>query len=123
MRSDDSDRMPEKARKTIAARQQIRRFVACGLFLCLAMPAAAQKRPLVPADYYRQVNVGEVAVAPSGALVAFTVTTVVEKENRRHREIWILRQKEDLPASCIISSGTGRRRRTCTTSIPTSCSG
>ncbi len=68
--------------------------LACALLACLAFPAAAQKRPLVPADYYRQVNVGEVAMAPSGALVAFTVTTVVEKENRRHREIWIQRLKD-----------------------------
>ncbi|MCC7125348.1 MAG: S9 family peptidase, partial [Acidobacteria bacterium] len=56
--------------------------------------AVAQKRPLVPTDYYRQVNVAEAAVAPSGALVAFTVTTIVEKENRRHREIWIQRLKD-----------------------------
>ncbi len=85
-----SDRMPGRGKP-------FRLFVACGLLLWLALPAAAQKRPLVPADYYRQVHVGEVAMAPSGELVAFTVTTVVEKENRRHREIWIQRLKDGKP--------------------------
>lgn len=85
-----SDRMPGRGKP-------FRLFVACGLLLWLAFPAAAQKRPLVPADYYRQVQVGEVAMAPSGELVAFTVTTVVEKENRRHREIWIQRLKDGKP--------------------------
>jgi dipeptidyl aminopeptidase/acylaminoacyl peptidase len=97
MTSDDADHRPERAQGKSAMRQQTRLLVACGLLLCLAFPAAAQKRPLVPADYYRQVNVGEVAVAPSGELVAFTVTTVVEKENSRHREIWIQRLKDGRP--------------------------
>ncbi len=50
---------------------------------------AAQSRGYAPDDYYGLVGVGEVAVAPDGAHVAFTVTTVVEAENRRHREIWL----------------------------------
>jgi hypothetical protein len=53
---------------------------------CLAW---AQKRPLVAQDYYRQVSVGEIAVAPSGEFVVFTVTRVVEAENKRHREVWM----------------------------------
>lgn len=97
MTSDGASHMPERAQWRSAIWQQARLLAACGLFLSLALPAAAQKRPLVPADYYRQVNVGEVAVAPSGELVAFTVTTVVEKENRRHREIWLLRLKDGKP--------------------------
>ncbi len=49
----------------------------------------AQNGGYTPEHYYRLVGVGEVAVAPSGAYVAFTVTTVVEEDNRRHREIWL----------------------------------
>lgn len=79
----------------------IRNWTRCLIVVALvgAYPgvAAAQKRPLVPTDYYRQVNVAEAAVAPSGQLVAFTVTTVVEKENRRHREIWVQRLKDGAP--------------------------
>ena len=48
-----------------------------------------QSRGYTPAHYYQLVGVGEVAVAPDGAHVAFTVTTVVEEDNRRHREIWL----------------------------------
>ena len=49
----------------------------------------AQNAGYTPELYYRLVGVGEVAVSPAGAYVAFTVTTVVEDENRRHREVWL----------------------------------
>ena len=52
-------------------------------------PGVAQRRGLLPADFYSEVGVGEVAISPDGALVAFTVTTIDEAENRRHREIWM----------------------------------
>ena len=52
-------------------------------------PSAAQSRGLMPADFYSEVGVGDVAISPDGALVAFTVTTVNEEENRRHREVWL----------------------------------
>lgn len=53
-------------------------------------PVGAQTpRGLTPADYYKEVWVEEVAVRPQGDMVAFTVMTLVEKENRRHREIWL----------------------------------
>ena len=55
----------------------------------LAGQAGAQARGFEPADYYDIVNVSEVAVAPLGDLVAFTVTQMIEDENRRHREIWV----------------------------------
>ena len=52
-------------------------------------PVAAQDRGLLPTDFYSEIGVGEVAVSPDGALVAFTVTTIKEGQNRRHREIWM----------------------------------
>jgi dipeptidyl aminopeptidase/acylaminoacyl peptidase len=48
------------------------------------------KRPFVPSDWYRLVNVSDPAVSPDGRLVAFTVTTVKESENRRHQEVWVV---------------------------------
>ena len=54
-------------------------------------PSAAQSRGLMPADFYSEVGVGDVAISPDGALVAFTVTTVNEEENRRHREVLVAR--------------------------------
>ena len=62
------------------------------VIVCLSLApatAAAQNRGLLPTDFYREVGVGEVAISPDGTLVAYTVTTVNETENRRHREIWL----------------------------------
>ncbi len=67
------------------------------VIICLPGAARADKRPLVPADYYKEAAASEVAVAPNGAMVAFTVTTVLEKENKRHREIWMVRLKGGAP--------------------------
>lgn len=58
--------------------------------LLLAVSVEGQSRGFEPADYYDLVNVSQVAMAPLGDMVAFTVTRVVEEENRRQREIWVL---------------------------------
>src|SRR3954466_8773734 len=67
--------------------------------IALLLPAAlqAQKRGLTVSDYYKQVVVSDVAMAPGCYLFAFTVTTVVEKENKRHREVWMLGLKNGVP--------------------------
>ena len=52
-------------------------------------PLAGQSRGFQPEDYYKIVTVSQVAVAPTGDFVAFTVNTVVEEENTRHLEIWL----------------------------------
>ena len=49
---------------------------------------AAGKRSFTPADWYRLTTVSAPAVSPDGRLVAFTVTTVNEAENKRHSEVW-----------------------------------
>ena len=67
----------------------MRTSVAFVLALVMAAPAIAQRRGLTPADFYKEATVEEVAMRPQGDMVAFTVMTVVEKENRRHREIWL----------------------------------
>ncbi len=67
-------------------------FAAAVAVMVLPFPRAgmvAQVPGYAPELYYRLVGVGEVAVAPGGSHVAFTVTTVVEEENRRHREVWL----------------------------------
>lgn len=77
----------------------MRRRLPLSLALALLIPAAAlaQTRGLLPADFYKEVAVGDVALSPDGTLVAFTVTTIVEEENRRHREIWMQRLKAGAP--------------------------
>jgi dipeptidyl aminopeptidase/acylaminoacyl peptidase len=61
------------------------------------MVAEAQTQGFQPEDYYNIVTVSEVAVSPMGNFVAFTVTTVVEEENDRHREIWLQPLRDGRP--------------------------
>jgi dipeptidyl aminopeptidase/acylaminoacyl peptidase len=61
------------------------------LSLFIAIPVSAQQRGLEPEDFYKEIGVGGVALSPDGSMVAFTVTTIVEEENRRHTEIWLQR--------------------------------
>ena len=51
--------------------------------------AHAQRNGLLPTDYYKEINVSQTVISPAGDLVAFTVMTIVEGKNERHREIWM----------------------------------
>jgi dipeptidyl aminopeptidase/acylaminoacyl peptidase len=53
-----------------------------------AAPAAA-RRAFTPTDWYRVSVLSAPAVSPDGRRVAFTVQTMVERDNRYHREIWV----------------------------------
>ena len=76
---------------------------------CEVAPVMAQTRGLLPADYYKEVMVEEVAMRPQGDMVAFTVMTIVEKENRRHREIWLQPLASGHPADVVSTAViTGR---------------
>jgi len=68
------------------------------VLLLSAATASAQTRGVLPQDYYRMTFVADVAVAPTGAYVAFTVTTVVEDKNTRHREVWLQQLDRGRPA-------------------------
>jgi len=67
------------------------RSVLLALFLNLAVGTTGftQERGILPQDYYEITNVSGVQISPRGDLIAFVVTTVVEEENMRHREIWL----------------------------------
>ena len=67
------------------------------LAILLVTSVAAQQRGFQPQDYYRLVNTSDVQISPDGDLVAFTVTTVVEEDNERHREIWMQRLNDGRP--------------------------
>ena len=65
------------------------------LLAAFAQPATAQqattgKRAFTPADYYKITNLAAPEISPDGKLVAFTVVTVREKENKRHSEVWVV---------------------------------
>ncbi|MEX2471685.1 MAG: S9 family peptidase [Gemmatimonadota bacterium] len=59
------------------------------LLAAWAPDAAAQRRAFEPSDWYHLTTLSSPALSPDGSMVAFTVMTVVESENRRHREVWI----------------------------------
>jgi dipeptidyl aminopeptidase/acylaminoacyl peptidase len=61
--------------------------------LVVAVPliaSAQQRRAFTPQDWYRLTTVSSPAMSPDGKLVAFTVTTVRESENKRHSEVWVV---------------------------------
>jgi len=65
------------------------------LLATLAGPSAAQqstsgKRAFTPTDYYKITNLAAPEISPDGRLVAFAVTTVREKDNKRHSEVWVV---------------------------------
>ena len=56
-----------------------------------AAPAVpASPRAFQPADWHRVTTLGSPAMSPDGKRVAFTVTTIADRENRRHSEIWVV---------------------------------
>src|SRR5260370_4235196 len=70
------------------------------LFLAVCeslLPARADARPLRLEDYYRFVTVQAPAMSPDGRWVAFIRTTIVEAENRRQAELWIIASDGNTP--------------------------
>jgi dipeptidyl aminopeptidase/acylaminoacyl peptidase len=51
---------------------------------------AQQKRAFALADWYKLSTLSAPAVSPDGGRVAFTVQTVNEKDNKYHREVWVV---------------------------------
>jgi dipeptidyl aminopeptidase/acylaminoacyl peptidase len=62
------------------------------------LAARADARPLAVEDYYRIVSVQAPAMSPDGRWVAFIRTSIVEAENRRQGELWIVPVDGSAPA-------------------------
>ena len=59
----------------------------------LIAPVVAQaqaKRAFTPADWYKLATLSAPAMSPDGARVAFTVQTINERDNKYHREVWVV---------------------------------
>jgi dipeptidyl aminopeptidase/acylaminoacyl peptidase len=56
----------------------------------LQIVAAQGTQPFTPADWYRVTSLSSPSISPDGRMVAFTVTTVKEADNRRHQEVWVV---------------------------------
>jgi len=79
--------------RVLLGRRVLRAIVVAGLALQLSAhrsPLTAQSRAFTPNDWYRLTAIGGPAISPDGKRVAFTVTTVVAAENKRHSEVWLV---------------------------------
>ncbi|MGQ0703077.1 MAG: S9 family peptidase [Gemmatimonadales bacterium] len=63
--------------------------VLAGILIPFAR-TSAQGRAFTPNDWYRVTTVSAPAVSPDGSRIAFTVTTVLTAENKRHSEVWMV---------------------------------
>src|SRR5215216_3631458 len=69
------------------------RLVTFAALICafaVGVPAGTEARQLTLEDFYRIVTVQSPAMSPDGRWVAFIRTTIVEAENRRQGELWIV---------------------------------
>jgi dipeptidyl aminopeptidase/acylaminoacyl peptidase len=68
--------------------------LAATAFLLPACAAVAQDarpgRAFTLSDWYKLTTVSSPAISPDGSRIAFTVQTVNERENRYHREVWVV---------------------------------
>ncbi len=58
--------------------------------LVLAPHALPAQRAMQPNDWHRVTTLSQPAMSPDGKVVAFTVTTVNERDNKRHQEVWVV---------------------------------
>jgi dipeptidyl aminopeptidase/acylaminoacyl peptidase len=64
--------------------------ILMGALATVLQPAHADARQLTLEDFYRIVSVQAPAISPDGKWVAFVRSTIVEAENRRNGELWIV---------------------------------
>jgi dipeptidyl aminopeptidase/acylaminoacyl peptidase len=63
-------------------------FLPMALAAQAAQPASGRAMRLE--DWYRVTQVSQPAMSPDGKLVAMTVTTIPDGQNRRHQEVWVV---------------------------------
>jgi len=79
--------------------------VAAALLPPCAVAQTAQSaraaRAFTPKDWYKLTTLSSPAISPDGSRIAFTVQTVNERQNKYHREVWVVPS-----AGCPSSSAT-----------------
>src|SRR3954469_1709280 len=63
---------------------------AAFLSLALTVPLSAQTRGVTAEDYFAFETVSDPHFSPDGSAIAFVVTTVDQKQNRRQNAIWMM---------------------------------
>jgi dipeptidyl aminopeptidase/acylaminoacyl peptidase len=79
--------------------------VALLAFIPVVTAAQQAKRAFELKDWYRLVTVSAPAMSPDGSRIAFTVQTVNEKDNKYHREVWMVNTSGGEPMR-LTSPGT-----------------
>jgi dipeptidyl aminopeptidase/acylaminoacyl peptidase len=64
--------------------------ITAALISAAASVGAQEKRAFQLADWYRLTTLSAPAMSPDGNRVAFTVQTVNERDNKYHREVWVV---------------------------------
>lgn len=71
--------------------QSVRPLLSAIATLCVASSLAAQsQRAFTLSDWYKLTTVSSPAMSPDGSRIAFQVQTVNEKDNKYHREVWVV---------------------------------
>lgn len=66
-------------------------MLGTGLLLLAPLSSLlAQGRAFQPNDWHKVTTLSSPAMSPDGSKVAFVVTTVVEADNKRHSEVWVV---------------------------------
>src|SRR5262245_65888706 len=67
----------------------MRKLAGCLVVLIfVAAAAGAQTRGVTPEDYFAFESLSDPHFSPDGSVIAYVVTTVDQKQNRRHSAIW-----------------------------------
>jgi dipeptidyl aminopeptidase/acylaminoacyl peptidase len=66
--------------------------------------ALAQTRGVTPEDYFAFQTPGDPRFSPDGSTIAFVVTTVDQKQNRRRSEIWSVPADGSRPAAVLTTA-------------------
>jgi dipeptidyl aminopeptidase/acylaminoacyl peptidase len=66
----------------------MKRLVYFLALIVVAAPASAQMRPVTADDYFLFDAVSDPHVSPDGSTIAFVITSVDQKQNRRRSQIW-----------------------------------
>src|SRR4029077_2512142 len=74
------------------------------LSLVCAAPAMAQNRGATAEDYFAFETLGDPHFSPDGSTVAFTVTTIDQKQNRRRSEVWSMPVDGSRPAAALTTA-------------------
>src|SRR6516164_815920 len=88
------------------------RFLCFFLAFCaVAAPVQPARRGVTPADYMAFRNVTDARISPDGRRIAYVVTSVDEKRNRRTSEIWLVDTSGAHPGASFTTAGSSRSPR------------